>query len=214
MQPKLIIGFTQLGDADFAVRAETIVTSLTGNATFPEPWPQQLPSLATLSQHFETYQDAFTAAQSGDRQKIALRIAARKTLNDDLRRLAPYLEVIAAGDTALLLSTGYELRRDTAKSNGTAVLAAPDDFRVDRGPLSGTLIVRARRLPGAGAYEVQTAQADPTVESNWADAGTYKLCSRIELEGLTPGKTVSVRLRGIGSTSPGAWTPAASLMVV
>lgn len=216
MQSKLITAFSSLREADFLARAQQILASLTGNAHFPEPWAVQVPNLADLGTAFAAYQTAYGAAQSGDKAKIAARQAAREVLMTKLKKLARYLEVVADEDLAVLASTGYELRKDGVR-NASAVaetLPPPDGFKLDRGPLSGTIVAKARRLPGAGSYEVQIAQADPTVETNWSDAGTFMRCSKIELQGLAPGKTISVRMRGIGSRKPGAWTPAASLMVV
>jgi hypothetical protein len=74
--------------------------------------------------------------------------------------------------------------------------------------------VKASPVSKAGAYEVQTTTADPTIESNWTAAGSFMNCGHIELDGLTVGKVYSVRLRAIGSAGPGAWTPASSLMVI
>lgn len=216
MQAKLIVSFASLPETDFLARAQTILASLGGNSRFPQPWPAQVPGLAQLGTDLNAYQAAYGAAQSGDKSKLVARQAARETLIADLKKLARYLELVADGDVEMLLSTGYELHRDRAPAAGTSMdtLPAPDGFKLERGSLSGTLVVKARRIAGAGSYEAQTTLTDPTQEANWTNAGTFMRCSKIELSGFTPGKMVSVRLRGIGSRKPGVWTPAASLMVV
>lgn len=215
MQARLIIAFDRLGESDFLARAQHIVASLSGNAHFPQPWPAQLPGLDALSASLAAYQAAYGASQTGDKGKIAARDGAREILTVQLKKLARYLELVADEDTTILLTTGYELRKPTTRAAAVAeTLPAPDGFKLERGSLSGTIVAKAKRLTGAGSYEVQLASGDPTVETNWSDGGTFMRCSRIELAGLPPGKTISVRLRGIGSRKPGAWTAAASVMVV
>jgi hypothetical protein len=66
----------------------------------------------------------------------------------------------------------------------------------------------------AGSYDLQLTAGDPTVESNWIDAGAYKNCRRIELQGLAPYKTYSVRMRALGAAGYGAWTMPASVVVL
>jgi hypothetical protein len=216
MQPKLIIAFKDPGNPAFPTRAEGISKALTGNTHFPEPWPAPLPSSAQLAADVAAYQSAHIAARPGDKQKIALRDAARAVVTAELKRLALYLEMVADGDVAALMSTGYDLRHATVKASGANpdILPAAEDFRVSRGVLSGTITLHARKLAGAGAYEVQTTVADPTQEPGWVGGGVFTRCSKIELSGLAPGAVVSARLRGIGSHSPVAWPVVASLRVV
>ena len=46
MQPKLVITFGALNEADFQAKVGHILASLTNNPHFPEPWPEPVPSLA------------------------------------------------------------------------------------------------------------------------------------------------------------------------
>lgn len=213
MQPKLIITFDRFSEADFQAKAGSIVAALATNKNFPDPWPNQVPSVKQLSEALDDYRAAYNASLTRDTIKIGQRDAARKTLTDMLRSLAPYLEVVAQGDAAVLASTGYDLRRDPARGNGD-ILPPPADFRVGHGPQSGTLAVHIARLPGARSYEVQTAQGDPTAEASWTHALVSPTASRIILAGLTPAQTYWVRVRGIGSTGPGQWTDPATVIVV
>ena len=91
---------------------------------------------------------------------------------------------------------------------------APAQVKVLRGPVSGSILIRASRVAKAASYDVQVTAADPTVEGNWNDAGVYKNCRRIEVLGLTPMKTYSVRMRALGAAGYGPWTPVTSVAVV
>ena len=61
---------------------------------------------------------------------------------------------------------------------------------------------------------MQITEGDPTVPGGWEYYASFKGSRRMEIAGQTPGKTVSVRVRGIGGIGQGAWSDAPSLMVV
>lgn len=214
MQAKLIISFQRLSEADFQAKAGHIIASLTGNPHYPEPWPPQVPSLSRLNEAFNAYREAYHASLTHDTVKIKQRNDARQTLVDLFGQLAPYLEMIAQGDTNILASTGFDLRRDIQRGQNSGILPAPTSLRVVHGQLSGTLEVRVDRLTGAGSYEVQTAQGDPTVEANWKHVLTSTTSTHILLENLIPAQTYWVRVRGVGSGGNGVWTEAVSVIVV
>lgn len=206
--------FINLSSSRFLAQAQRIVTALTANPAFPEPWPASVPTLAKLAADLASYEACLAAASAGDRNRIADRQAARQVLQGDLTLIAPYLQTMCQGDRVILGSTGFPLRRLTARSAVALAPPAPDNVVASRGTLSGTLSLSCRRIPGAGSYEVQVATADPTVEGNWSNAGTFKNCRSMIVAGLIPGKICSVRVRAIGSAGPGAWCAPSSLMVV
>lgn len=206
--------FNSLKSADFVVQVEQVVAAMTGNTAFPEPWPANVPTLAQIQTDLAAFQAAATATSAGDKTRIAERKASRSKLQSDMTLLAYYLQSASQGDETLLSSTGFPLRGPVVQPRIADVPGAPEDFQLTRGPLSGTLTARVRRVPKAASYDAQVTSADPTVEGNWLAAGSFKNCSRIELQGLTPGKVYYVRLRALGSGGPGAWTIPSSLMVV
>ena len=131
-----------------------------------------------------------------------------------LKTVAHYLEIVAAGDTAILATTGYELRKDIVKGVVAVVLEALQDLKVTRTPLSGGLLVHAKAEPHADVYHVQIASADPSVEANWGPTTEYVHCNRIELTGLTPNKTYYVRIRGFNKHGPGVWATSPGILVL
>ena len=92
MQAKLITTFECLNESDFLAKAGTIVTNLTANPNYPEPWAVQVATLAQLTTSYTTYLDNYHAALSHDRLKIALRNSARLALTEQLKSLIPYLD--------------------------------------------------------------------------------------------------------------------------
>ncbi len=214
MQAKLIVTFDRLSITDFLAKSGAIIVAMTGNSHYPEPWVGQGLTLDQLKAAYTTFQDAYHASLTRDTLKIARRDTARQTLTELLKRLALYLELIAQGDTAILATTGYDLRHDIVRNTSNALLPAPADFRVSHGQKSGTLNVHVARLPGAGSYEVHIAQGDPTLESNWQHAVSSVTCGHILIEALIPAQSYWLRVRGINSHGGGVWTDPVSIIVV
>ena len=214
MQPKLVITFDSLSEAEFQAKVGHIISSLTHNPHFPEPWPEQVPSLGQIKVAFQFYLDAYHASLTRDSLKIRQRDAARKTLTDLLHYLASYLELVAHLDADKLATTGFDLRRDVVRGIHGGILPAPNNFRAEHGPKSGTVMLHVTRLAGARTYEIQLAQGDPSLEENWTFATTSATASHLLVEGLTPAHTYWFRVRAIGSGGAGLWTDPVSLIVV
>jgi len=214
MQTKLIVTFGHLSAADFLVKSGTIVTSMTGNSHFQEPWVGQGLTLDQLKADYTAFQDAYHASLTKDVLKIALRDVTRQTLTDLLKRLALYLELMAGGDRALLTTTGYDLRHDIVHNTSKELLPAPSNFRVTHGQLSGSLNIHISKLVGAGGYEVHITHGDPKIDSNWEHGISSVTSTHIVITGLTPAQTYWLRVRGLDSNGGGVWTDPVSIIVV
>ena len=214
MQAKLIVTFDRLSAPDFLVKSGSIVNSMTGNSHYQEPWIGQGLTLDLLTAAYGNFQDAYHASLTKDTLKIAQRDVARIALTDLIKRLAMYLELISIGDTAMLATTGYDLRHDIVRNNSNDLLPAPADFRVTHGQLSGSLNVQVARLANAGSYEIHVAKDDPKIESNWQHAISSVTSTHIVITGLIPGQTYWLRVRGIDSNGGGVWSEPISIIVV
>lgn len=208
------VSFNHLKPSDLLAQGQTIVSSMSGNSGFPEPWPATVPPLAQIQTDVATLQSAVTATTTGDKTQIPARNAARQALATDLAELGFYVQSVAKDDQVLLAGTGFPLRQSASRSIAVDAPPAPGGLRLARGSASGSLVVRASPSPRAGSYDLQLTTGDPTVEANWVAGGSYMNCGRIELTGLTPLKTYSVRLRALGAAGTGAWTPPVSLVVL
>ena len=183
------------------------------NPNYPEPWATQVPTLQQLQAAFNDHQTAYFGSLSKDTQKIALRNSTRVILTALLKQLAPYLELVAQGDTAILATTGYDLRHDVIHNQHSDPLPAPDNFQVNQGAISGTLDVHVSKLTGAGAYDVQINLGDPKIESNWLHAITSTSGVNILLQDLIPGQAYWLRIRGVDGNGLGAWSNLLSIVV-
>ncbi len=212
MHPRLITHFAQMGESEFLALAGRIVSSMTCNPQFPEPWPAPAPSIAVLSAAFERYRVVLDASATRDLIRIAERDAARTELTALLQRLASYLEFFCHGDDMPLRSTGFELRRSNTR-HSPGPLEAPSGLHLSPGLASGQVELRFDRLEGAGSYEVQTAQADPMVEDNWHHAGVSLTVRRIVLDHLNPLQWAWVRVRGVDGRGAGRWSEPVRIVV-
>jgi hypothetical protein len=214
MQPKLIVTFDRLNNAEFVTKSGTIVAGLTENANYPEPWMPQLSTLVELTIAQTDFQTAYHEALSMDRLKIAHREDCRFILTGMLRKLAPYIEIVAQGNVSVLETSGYDLRHDTAHLNIFEPLPAPIDFIVSHGAFSGTIDVKVTRLDGVSNYEAQITQLDPMVELNWVHALWSTSATHMLISNLIPGQIYWVRVRGLGAHGVGLWTDPHNIMVI
>lgn len=130
-------------------------------------------------------------------------------LVDRLRSLALYVQQECDGDLAVLLTSGFEANKAPTPAG---VLPAPQQVTLTQGTLSGSLDLRGRPVPNAGAYEAQktTSVANP---GSW-ESVQPATAARVTLEGLTPGTNYWARLRAIGAAGPGAWSEPVSAIAI
>ena len=184
---------------------DSVISKMTGNAEYPTP----VPTLASVQTSLTAFQDALAEAKDGGPSKTVAKNAAREVLVTKLRSLALYVQQACGDDLAVLLSSGYEA---TKSPTPAGVLPAPQQVTLTQGALSGTLDLRGRPVTNAGAYEAQkTATIDNP--NSWESVDQVT-AARMQLDGLTPGKTYWARLRAIGSAGPGAWSEPASAIAL
>ena len=175
--------------AMYQLRADgaRILTSMTGNAFFPSPFPA-LDKIATAH-------DAFAAAVSAlDRSKASTvrRNQARPPLVQGLRELALYVQHASGGDPDKLLSSGFPMQRK--RGAPVAEILPPKDLRVRQSAVSGRLIARCKADSSAKAYQwrIATAQAPTT----WTLYDTVTV-ARFTFDNLVPGTQYIVQVRGV-----------------
>jgi hypothetical protein len=217
VQPKIALGMERRSDPDLLAYGGAVVAALKDNASFPAPWGDSTPSWEQLDAAYQAYRDAYHAALTHDTQKIAARNAARQAFTEMLRRVAAYVEFQANGSVAMLVSTGFALRQEQARSSSGAVPPGPmAELRGVATEHGGRIELRAGRSERAVAYEVQTAFTDPASTNGstvWSHAQTVFSVQRVALEGLAPG-FVWVRMRGANHNGYGPWTGPVRVLVV
>ena len=190
-------GLSGLRPADKVAKALLVGTRMTGNTNFPTP----APTLADLTTAREALEVALVEAAAGDRVKIFERNVAEAELDQILVRLALYVTVTANGDEVIILSSGFELRKEPAP---IGPLPAPADLRTRTGLKAGEVDLRWKPVYGAYYYQVYMAITDPNNGGAWQLVG---MTSNAKFAGkdLAPGTYVWYRVDCLGAggyTSP------------
>ncbi|WP_262250304.1 fibronectin type III domain-containing protein [Parapedobacter soli] len=185
---KTIYNFKNYSDTQLDTEAENVFTKMSGNASFPTPTPE----LTVLETHLEEYRTALADAALGDRHKVEVKNQKREQLELTLRGLALYVEQVAAGDRAIILSAGFGIRKPAGGAGNMPDVA---DFRVKYDtPGSGMahLSVKYQRNARLYRFEHRLVGAE-----EWTT--TIASQSRVTLEGLESYRQYEFRAAYVGS---------------
>ena len=198
---KVRLGLKEKTREQKITQANTIKTSMTGNANFTTPNPS-LAAYGTLITTAQTKLNAYDVAKSALATALAECDAAFGALDGGTTQLSTYAENVTNGDRVKLESGGFDVRGDGAPVGPlTQVL----NLVLTAGDNEGTLDAAWDSLRGANSYEIHIS-VDPVSGTSW----TFKAVagkSSITLDGLTSGAKMWVRVRGIGAgNSKGPWS--------
>lgn len=197
-------GIDRLSDADLEVKANSIVSDMTGNADFPTPTP----ALAAVQTAIDAYTQALATAQSGSNYDKAVKNQKRSDLIDLLHSLSNYVLFTANGDELIAKSSGFSIAR---QSNPLPPITKAENLQLEDGANSGELVFTFDRVAGARSYVYQYAQ-DPVVnESAWQiQTGTSR---KAVFSGLESQKKYLCRVIVIGSNGQQVTSDAVSRVV-
>jgi len=137
------------------------------------------------------------------------------THSNDLGAMASYVEGVTAGDSALILTTGFEVAgMPTGPVASAAAIPTVMNLVLTAGDHDGEVDATWDPVPGTRLYQMQTS-TNPTDPTLWKEYGTPQSRSSLALMGLTSGQRIWVRVRslGAGEKIPGAWSDPATKMV-
>lgn len=178
-------------------------------ATFGSP-PIAMPVLATA---LSDYDAKLNAKQSGAQADLVAFTVARTALETDLGALGGYVNIIANGDPAIVVQSGFP-SYETQRTIDTSPPAAPQNLVLRQGDVSGTCVARYQPDRQHSVNEVQINTSDPNSDANWKTAGMFT-GGKAQLTGFTPGTVIWVRVRTVGLKGVmGAWSDPAKIMVV
>ncbi|MBU5638219.1 hypothetical protein KOM00_15935 [Geomonas sp. Red69] len=205
-KPMVKRSFSRLDDPGLSSFGKGVVTSLTGNAYFKEPYPQEVTPLGQVKGTLEGFDNACLEARSRAKQSIAQRKNLRTQLIKELNELADYVNLIAKGNVEILASSGFDYTKETAPSPVKHQATYPDVV-LSQSVKRGGIVGKAKKAPRARSCEFHITTGDPTVEGNWKHAAVFGQFKNMELDGLTPGQQYALRMRWIMPEGPGPWTP-------
>lgn len=136
------------------------------------------------------FKDAWEASRNGTAEskqraktkKVALRLALLAVCN--------FVNYVADGDRAILLTTNFPLNKETRKN---VVLTEVKGFKVEYGINSGEMIPSFKKEAGTTSVGFQYSEDEEiTVETKWTTVQSGK--SKCVISGLTPGQRVHFRI--------------------
>jgi Fibronectin type III domain. len=119
------------------------------------------------------------AAINGGKEATALLHQTEQDWTNKMRLTARYVDRVADGDSAIILSAGFNLAKQPTP-------AARPEFSVELGEKSGSVSLRRQRIEGARSYVWQYYIGEtPGNEAEWVTAQVTSQAS-VELTGLKP----------------------------
>lgn len=199
-QIKALTGFNGVSDADVLNRGVQVQTSLTGNTNFPTP-PVDL---ATLKAALDAFAALIPQALDGSKKVIAEKNKQRTTVIQMLRIVAGYVEMVSNGDQTVFQSSGFQAASSTRASNTPL---SEKIRKIDRGDISGELLVWIMTVLGASSYELRYG---PTVNgaapAAWTSLPLTGVKSPVTISGLTTGGAYMFQARALAQNKFTDWS--------
>lgn len=203
---KLILDYTGVNDDEFNTLIGKVIDCLTGHAVLTTP-PVTLEDLKTQADDFVTKWQR--ASRGGSILEIAEKNAAKEMLALSLKDIAFYVNKIADGSRAILLSSGLILEADPKSADTPEVVT---EVSLVDGRQRNQLLVKFKAQKSAIMYEYQVANAmDADGEPLWGDSfDTSKSYGNV-FSPVFPGQIYYLRVRGRNKKGVGDWSAVASL---
>ncbi len=201
---KLNLSTSTYSDADFLIQTTFVKDSMDGNPDFPNP----VPPLAAFADAITSYSDSLGGAAAGNHALVAIKNEKRAELEAIYVQLGLYVMYVAAGNTAILASSGFTL----AKEREPVYITNPGNVTLVNGVTSGELQSSVTNVKGSKIYLHQITDSQPDENTVWET----RTCSRSKytFKGLTPGKKYWVRVAATGSGDQIAYSTIASQFVL
>jgi hypothetical protein len=171
----ILLDFLRLSIPLKITKGRNVVTEMTDNPSFTTP---DVP-LADLSEVNDLLESRLIASQNGGKEETILLHQAEEIWNNLMRKEARYVERIADGNEAIMISSGF----NTSKQPTPAIRP---EFSAEAGQKSGSVVLRRQAVKGARAYVWQFCINNiPEEEDGWKIAQVSGKAS-VELTDLTP----------------------------
>jgi hypothetical protein len=198
-------GLARLNAKSLSLFTRSLIQEMTGNANFSDPQP----ALADITTKLTEFEALSTTALNGTKRDLYRRNISEKELKNMLRTLSSYVAMVASGDGDVILSSGFDIKRE---SEPVPPLTRPVALKAMRSSHSGVVTLDWAKVENAVTYQVSMTTADPAVEApQWIQTGlTTK--SKLEVTNLIPGQYYWFRVMAVGRTDISAYSDPAMVM--
>jgi len=172
---KVVYDFIKLTATEKSEFGTNVIQKMTDNPRFPTPDE----SLENLKAKNDLLQSRSVAALSRGKEATALLHQAIDDWDGTMRKEANYVERIADGDGAVILSAGFNLAKPNTPGQRP-------EFTAENGTHSGTALLRHIAIDGAKSYIWQYCIGETPANENGWTIGTVTTKASAEITGLTP----------------------------
>ena len=190
----VVLDFIRIPVPEKFGRGLNVTESMTGNPNFPSP---DVP-LADLTEATTLLETSYVAGLSGDRQKKAVMHRAEAAWNQLMRDQAKYVDRIAKGDRAIILSAGFNVSKQPDPRKRP-------EFSVVRGEKPGSVILHCKAMQEAYSYVWQYCKVTlAETETEWT-FGNATGKATATLYNLTPSLKYWFRVAPVLADETGAF---------
>jgi hypothetical protein len=196
-----VLGLAGLPVPQKIEHARFIVTSMTGNPSFPTPTP----ALTVITTNINALETAHLVAKGGGKDETAAMKAKEQTLELSLKMLCAYVEGIAnanlATAEAVVLSSGFGTKRQpAARANG---------FRLTHGKNSGEIAIKTdSEARAVFTFEMTLTPED---ENSWEEVHSSTRAQFLAT-GLESGQRYYFRFAKTNKEGTGPWSNVLNLI--
>ncbi|HEY4788826.1 MAG TPA: hypothetical protein VIH57_22400 [Bacteroidales bacterium] len=189
MKVNIVINFSRYSDDELATVSLQIVDSMTENSNFPNP----VPSIGQVETSLSEFVTALTACADRAKSATLNKKMKRATLEGLLKDLGAYVQSNCHNDLNIALSSGFRTRKEKTRHG---ILPKPEYFKVEPGPIPGSLKLSVGRVMGASTYLFQWALVPVDSQTKWE----FQLGkTRMIIKGLIQGKEYAFRVAAKGA---------------
>jgi hypothetical protein len=183
---------------------KSLVAAITGNPNFATPDP----SLSSMTATINSLEIAMqTAEASRDKSRMDTELLAQAEVEADVMftSLGSYVDTIAKGNAAVVLSAGMEVR---ATASPLGPMPQPQGLAATEGDMQCSIDLSWDRVKGAKSYIVQMTQ-DVNNAASWVTLDVAPKSSYC-VKDLASGQRYWFRVAAVGTEGAGPWTDPAT----
>lgn len=177
--------FLRLGDSELADAGLYTAAKFLNHPVFTDP----VVAPALLKTSCELFHTRIQAAAFGSPLDVVLKNESREDVEDKMRQLAVYVQAVANGNEAEVLSVGFRL---VSSNRARIQLPKPNILRIFV-PVSTVLAARVARIVNARAWEVRARHG--TEERVFGGITSSRM---LLVPNCVPGQNYTVQVRAIG----------------
>ena len=198
---KALLGFKGTSDTDLIQQLINVEKGLTGNPNFPNT-PVDL---ATFKSGIDTFTVLVTAAADGGKKAITAKNKQREVMIKQVTLLGHYVEMASNDDPAIFATSGF-VAALAARLPPQPLPSASMDW-IDRGPVTGSVVVKVKGLRKAVNYDLHygVVTAPGALPASWTLL-TLPGSKVVTVWNLTPGATYAFQVRALGRLGYTDWS--------